>query len=427
MGNGRRPDSGDGDLTRLRARIAALQARWPGPAPKPQPDAGTMHEPVPEHQRVEQPWRRDAMGLVALFVATRAALIVIGLVSRGMTPGPVVHPQPLGIGLSYSSVPALDLWGQWDSSWYLSIAEDGYQPVPLQGPFANYAFFPLYPLLSRWVGWLVGGPYVGGLVVANAAFLVACVFLYRLVALDDGAATARRAVKYLFAAPAGFIFSAMLSESLYLALLVMCFYFARTKQWGAVGGLGFLLALTRAPGVLAVVPLLWLYLQQRRLSLRRVRPDILWLALLPAGLCVFMAVNEVLTGDALAFAHIQVTAWGHRLHEPLSALWHNISSDNHIWRFNAWYMVAVLAFTVAFLRRFGTAYLLLVLVSVLPPMVYGVWYSMVRYTVVIFPLYVVAARVTGSRPHLDQASTIALALLQGFLMTYWANNGLVVV
>jgi hypothetical protein len=277
------------------------------------------------------------------------------------------------------------------------------------------------------VGWFVGGPFVGGLVVSNVAFLVACVFLYRLVSLDDDTGTARRAVKYLVAAPAAFLFSAMLTESLYLALAVMCFYYARTKRWWVVGVLGFFLALSRAPGALVVVPLLWMYLEQRGHSLRRMRPDVLWLAGFPAGLLVFMGINEVLTGDGLAFTRIQETAWGHRLQDPVSAVWGNLSGDNAIWRFNGWYLIVVLALTLVFARRFGAAYLLFVLVSVLPPMSYGVWYSMVRYTLVIFPLYVVAARITASRPNVDQALTIALVLFQGFLMTQWANNGSLVI
>lgn len=234
-------------------------------------------------------------------------------------------------------------------------------------------------------------------------------------------------MKYLFAAPAAFLFSAMLTESTFLALSVMCFYFARTKRWWAVGLLGFLLALSRAPGVLVVIPLLWMYGRQRGFSLRRTRPDALWLALFPLGLIVFMAVNEAVTGDALAFSQIQISAWGHRLQNPLASLWRNLSSDNSFWRFNAWYLLAVLALTVAFLKSLGATYLLFVLVAVLPPMSYGVWYSMVRYTAVLFPLYVAAAGFTRERPGLDLAVTVASAVFQGFLMSQWVNNSLLVV
>ncbi len=417
----REPPAEDADLVRLGARIADLRARYGSSAAEP--PAASAPETPPPRERAERPWRREVAALVVLFVLTRAALTAIALVSRDLVPGPVGHPRPLGIGPSFSSFSFLDIWGQWDSSWYLSIARYGYKPGLLEGALANYGFFPLYPLLARWVGWTVGSAYIGGLIVSNAAFLVACVFLYRLVAIDDDSATARRAVTYVFAAPAGFLFSAMLTESLYLALVVMCFYFARTRRWWAVGTLGFPLALTRGPGVFAVIPLLWLYLAQRQFSLRRVRPDVLWLALFPAGVVVFMGVNEVVTGDAMSFTRIQVTGWGHHLQNPLSALWQAVSDDSAFVRFNGWYMVGIVVVTVVFLRRFGIAYALFVLISVLMPLSYGVpWEAMVRYTVVIFPFYIAAARATASRPGLHEAVALALALLQGFLMSQWANN-----
>ena len=418
------PPADGADLDRLRTRIEGLRPRLSTPVGEP---AEPPAKAPPKKDRVQRTWRRDAAALVVVFMATRVILTVIGLVSRDLVPGPVVRPRPVGVGPSFSSLPFLDVWAEWDSSWYLSIAKFGYDALPQEGPYANYAFFPLYPLLARSVGWLTGGPFVGGLVVSNAAFLLACTFLYRLVVLDHDEETARRAVKYLFAAPAAFVFSAMLTESLFLALAVMCFYFARTKRWWAVGVLGFLLALSRGPGLLVAIPLLWTYLRQCRFSLRRVRPDVLWLALFPAGVWVFMAINEAVTGDALAFTHIQVTAWGHRAQNPVVALWRAVSGDNPVHRFNGWYTVCVLTFGLVLLRRLGTAYGLFVLVSVLPPMSYGAWEAMTRYTVVAFPLYVVAARFTNEKPRLDQAVTIGLVLLQGFLMSQWANNGPLVI
>lgn len=360
--------------------------------------------------------------LAVLFVLTRVALTVIGLVSRALVPGPVSRPMPLGVTPRYSSLPFLDVWGAWDSSWYISIARIGYRPEALEGPFANYAFFPLFPFLSRGVGWLFGNVFIGGLVVANLALLVACIFLYRLALLDHDRDTARASVKYLFAAPGAFFLSGMLTESLYLALVLMCFYFARTRRWSLVGVSGFLLTLSRGPGILAGLPLLWIYLSQRGVSLRQIRPDVLWLAGLPAGIAVFMWMNYQLTGDALAFAHIQATAWSHRLQNPLAALWREMVGGDIFNQFNAWYAFGVLAVTVGFLRRLGVAYGLFALLSLLFGLAYGPPYaSLLRYSVVIFPLYIVVARFTRSRPGLDHGLTIAGALLQGFLMSLWAN------
>ena len=416
---------GASDLDRLAARIADLRVRYLAEdlAPK---------EPViearPEPASGERPHQRNGSDLVVLFLVTRVALVAIGLASRALMPGPVVHPRPLGVGPTFSSFSFLDLWGQWDTSWYVSIAEHGYKPEPLEGALANYGFFPLYPLLARWVGWTVDSPYIGGLIVSNAAFLVACVYLYRLVTIEDDVETARRTVKYLFAAPAAFLFSAMLSESLYLALVVMCFYFARARRWWAVGLSGFLLALSRGPGFLAVAPLLWMYLEQRGFSRRRIRPDVLWLTLLPAAVGVFMLFNWDLTGDPLSFARIQLTGWGHHLRNPFSALWGAVTGGDAVLSFNGWYMIGVLVVIVLSLRTLGAAYGSFALISALTPLLYSVpGGSMARYTVVIFPLYIVAARLTRHRPGLDQGVTIALAVLQGFLMGHWVHNSLLVV
>jgi hypothetical protein len=171
-----------------------------------------------------------------------------------------------------------------------------------------------------------------------------------------------------------------------------------------------------------------MYLEQRGFSLRRIRLDVLWLTLLPAAVGAFMLFNWDLTGDPLAFARIQLTGWGHHLRNPFSALWRAVTGEDAVLSFNGWYMISVLVLILLSLRMLGAAYSFFALISALTPLLYSVpGGSMARYTVVIFPLYIVAARLTRNRPGLDQAVTIALALLQGFLMGQWVHNSLLVV
>ena len=59
-----------------------------------------------------------------------------------------------------------------------------------------------------------------------------------------------------------FFFSAVYTESLFLALSAGCFYLARRERWVWAGVLGGLAAATRSIGVLLVVPLAVLYLQE---------------------------------------------------------------------------------------------------------------------------------------------------------------------
>ena len=50
------------------------------------------------------------------------------------------------------------------------------------------AFYPLYPLLMRAGGWVVGSPLLAGVLISLACFLGALVLLHRLVALELGSA-----------------------------------------------------------------------------------------------------------------------------------------------------------------------------------------------------------------------------------------------
>ena len=62
---------------------------------------------------------------------------------------------------------------------------------------ADYALFPLYPLLIRALGAVLGAVYLAGIAISNASLVRAAVLLYRLARLDRDAAAAERSVKHL--------------------------------------------------------------------------------------------------------------------------------------------------------------------------------------------------------------------------------------
>jgi Mannosyltransferase (PIG-V) len=146
---------------------------------------------------------------------------------------------------------------RWDAGWFLSVAQSGYdRPSP-----SATAFFPLYPLSIRVVGEFVGSFTLAGVIVSLAAFWIALYLLHRLTALEVGEAAADRAVSLLAFFPTAFYFSAVYSESLFLALSVGCIYCARRGRWGWAAVLAALATGTRAAGVTLVVPLLIMALQ----------------------------------------------------------------------------------------------------------------------------------------------------------------------
>lgn len=166
----------------------------------------------------------------------------------------------------------LDVWNRWDTLWYDDLAQLGYN---LHGPndYKNVVFFPLYPLLTRALHDILafagrdvlgvvslGSAFptylVPGLIVANLCSLGALIFFYRLVRLDYGRATARRAVTLLALFPTAFFLVAAYSEGTFLLCAIAFFYALRLERWWQAGLWGLLAAATRPPGAVLFVPFL---------------------------------------------------------------------------------------------------------------------------------------------------------------------------
>jgi hypothetical protein len=242
---------------------------------------------------------------------------------------------------------------RWDAGWYLLIVHQGYKPTLGAATAPRAAFFPLYPLLVRALSALLVPSVLAGVVISTLALGVALYGLHRLTALEAGATASARQVARLAVmatafAPMAFFFSAVYSESLYLALSIGVFWFARKGRWGWAGALGALASATRPTGVLLLAPALILYLYGPRqdrppdrtvlaaganhpavwthrvatlVSPRyRVRKDLAWLALMPLGIALFAAYLGLAGGDASApFASQQL--WARHFAGPLAGIW----------------------------------------------------------------------------------------------------------
>lgn len=140
----------------------------------------------------------------------------------------------------------------WDGDWYRKIADLGYSGTEAEA----LRFFPLYPLLGRWVGGVFGGDVrLGLIVVANIAALASGLALWRLVmheTNDVGLAT--RAVWLLALFPAGFVLVFAYSEALFLLATLVCVLGLRTQRWALASLGGLLASLSRPLGVLLMIP-----------------------------------------------------------------------------------------------------------------------------------------------------------------------------
>ncbi|KUL30974.1 mannosyltransferase family protein [Actinoplanes awajinensis] len=202
-------------------------------------------------------------------------------------------------------------WNSWDAGHYLTIAEHGYHLGP-----GYPAFFPLYPLLIHVVDAVLPGPgLIAALVVANLAAFGALAVLYRLADHEFGPRVAQRATWYLAVFPTGFFLFIGYNESLFLLLAVGALYAGRRGHWWLAGLLGGLSSATRLFGVLLVLPLAVEYLRQLGWRPRRIRPDVLALALVPVGVIAYSVFCLIDLGSPLAFSIAQ-DQWGRRYTIP---------------------------------------------------------------------------------------------------------------
>ncbi len=194
---------------------------------------------------------------------------------------------------------------RWDSAWYLEIAQFGY------GYPDQAAFFPLYPAIVS-LAQPLGPQLVLGLAVSSGCAIGALYLLHRLVEMDHDPADARAVVLIVAWFPSAIVLSAVYSEALFLLASIGSIYAARIGRWPLAGLAGALAAATRSSGVLLVIPLFILYLYGPRADRprqgvgagwrprHRLTPDVLWIALVPAGVIAYIAYLAVSTGDPLA-------------------------------------------------------------------------------------------------------------------------------
>ncbi len=185
-----------------------------------------------------------------------------------------------GIWSAFPENRFLDGWSRWDSGWYMDIADRGYGEAPKADTGQrDTAFWPLYPLIVRAVHPFLGSTHFAGLIVSNTAFLLACLLLYQHVRSRYDDEVAARTIILVCAYPFSFYFSAGYSESVFFLAVVAAFYFGERQNWFLAGLFAAAAGATRALGVLCVVGLGLLYIEQIRAGRQRIGLEMTWILL----------------------------------------------------------------------------------------------------------------------------------------------------
>lgn len=352
--------------------------------------------------------------ILLLFLFSRALLLIVGLLTAS----------------SIDDVDGIHEWlsltCRWDCGWYMAIADHGYSTAiaaETRGA-TNYAFFPIFPLLMRGISYLTGWSLVtSGALISNLCFIASLVYVYRYsLQLGYARSTGLLAVALLCALPQSFVFSAVYTESLFMLLLIAAMFHMHRGDYWRAGLAAAVLSATRATGIFFLVfALAWIVRRYGVVELLRPwrRPEIFIPVLLtPLGLFAWWIWCYQTTGDAFAQPSTVGHGWGWNAGFFLENLKGHFGADAKS-RFWATSTLLVFAGSLLLLRlrlyeEFALCLgILLLLWSGQVPN------SLLRYSIVLFPVWIALARCIDGRSLWVALVFSSFALINGFLMVAW--------
>lgn len=359
-----------------------------------------------------------ALSIAALFLLSRGFLVLVGFMGRHTIGDD--SPETLSALLC-----------RWDCHWYLQLIDPGYSTASAPDQFGatSYAFFPVFPLLARAFGVFGLAPLHAALLVANLSFVAALFYVQRyarLVGLSQQASLV--AVALLCFVPQSFVFSAAYTESLFLLLLAAAMYHLRCGHYLVAGLAAAALSAVRANGVFFIVfALVWLC---REFGLQLLlkpwqRPEaFVPIVLAPLGLFLFWGWCYYSTGDAFAQMSSLAEGWFWRSDLP----WNNLSrhfSGNASAVF--WVSCSLVAAALSLLLLRMRLYAEFALCAAILCLLWSgqIANSLLRYCIVLFPLWLALARELETRPLALAATFGIFGLLNGWLMLAWTLGALI--
>ncbi len=309
---------------------------------------------------------------------------------------------------------------KWDSSWYLDIAQNGYS---YNGPqkLSNLVFFPLYPLLIKAFSLFTAGNLVlSGWILSSIFLLLSLIYLFKLVKDFHPDINPYLPIIFLLIFPTAFFLNAIYTESLFLFLSLMTFYYGLKKKYSLAGVFGLLSALTRVTGVLLFIPLAWEYWKDNKFKiLSFFKKGFLPLFLLPAGLFSFFLFHYLKFGDFLLFFKIE-SWWGRFF--SLNRDHFILSNNPEVANFSLDLFFAVFILIVIFFvfKRMKTSYGLYMLATVAVAISSGTLMSIGRYILTLFPIYILLASIKND--YLQKAWIFLSILLLAMNIILFANN-----
>lgn len=371
------------------------------------------------------PYQATGFKFVALAFLTSRILCLVAFVAVDFHLGNE-HPSLAHQIASYGN--------RWDSGYYHRIAENGYDftEQDIERGNAVYAFYPALPYLAKALHTITGIPIgLAGMLISNACFLGALWLfsLYCQKRVPTG--TAKQAILLLAFCPQNFVFSAFYTESLFLFLTLLAWVAFDSNRTALSCVSAACLSAVRSNGIFVILyfiaqgiaRMLEAKFSKTKLSERidRIARTALPVMTAPLGLVAYWWICFSDTGDAFAQKSAAFHGWGVEISVPFAAAIERFGTHFH----ETFWIIGGLCFLLASFPLFRKglkpdflyvlANLLLVFSNARPQ-------SLLRYVIVLFPVYLAISLITASRKILFILVLILFNAVNLYLCHAWLTN-----
>jgi hypothetical protein len=324
-------------------------------------------------------------------------------------------------------------WANFDGVHYLSIAGRGYTD--------NGRFFPLYPLIVRLVTLLFHTKafdaiqFFGGFLLSNLLLLASLFILYESVKADFSEKVALKTIVMLLLFPTSFFFGAIYTESLFLFLSLLAFYFIKKDNYRLTSIASFLLTLTRLVGIFIIPALLMMIISKKKVktSLKSIVIPSLLICFSAIGLFIYSWYNKIKWGDWLYFLKAQgqlnngrstttVVLFPQTLFRYFKIIF-TVSVSYEWWIALLELLVFVTVFFLlyrAWKNKIDLAYIVFSLFCFFIPASSGTFSGLPRYVIILFPVFIALALVKNKY---WQIAYIVISIIIGFVLLMFFSRG----
>lgn len=291
-------------------------------------------------------------------------------------------------------------WAQWDGGHYFKIARDGYEL------FSDYAFFPLYPLITRLVNWFLSDNLIlAGLLVSNLSFLVFLYVFFNLVSQRFSSKIAFSSLVTLLVFPTTFYAVAYYSESLFLLWLSLTLLFLSKRAYLVAAISSSLASLTRPLGIILIIPLFYGYFAHRQFHLKRVDRKLLHIFIALFGFAVYSLYLFAHFNDPVKFLSIQ-SSWERQVTDPISNLisylWAFLRGESRPFNDYSDFGLTILFLVILILgiKRIPATWWIFSMLVILIPVSGGTLTSMPRYLLSTLGAFIILGQYLEKHPNL---------------------------